>query len=302
MTRNLILLMSLVCLALNVVRGQTAVVPHAQESPRIGVLLLAHGGHVQTWNEEVRHVADQVDLTIPTEVAFGMATKSTMQESINRLIARGVTEIVAVPLFVSSHSSVIDGTAYLLSLRTRAPDDLKDFAAMDHGNGMNQASMNHDPSAAADAMRPVTSSVPIRMSSALDHDANVADILIDRAASISKDPAREVVILVAHGPVPEEDNKLWLNDAQALRIRRHRLPHTTRRRRRSRESCRNPAAPANRQGHCPSGKHASSRPFASLLWWDRRRSEKAFVRPGFQDAGTSPTARPAYRGLGHCAG
>jgi predicted phosphoribosyltransferase len=51
---------------------------------------------------------------MPTEVAFGMATKSTMQAAINRLEAREVTEIVAVPLFISSHSSLIDSIAYLL--------------------------------------------------------------------------------------------------------------------------------------------------------------------------------------------
>ncbi len=62
-----------------------------------------------------------------------MATKSTMQAAIDRLKARGVTEIVAVPLFVSSHSSVIDSTAYLLGLRKEKPEDLTMFASMDHG-------------------------------------------------------------------------------------------------------------------------------------------------------------------------
>ena len=54
---------------------------------RPGILLLAHGGALE-WNEEVRHVADQVDLEIPTEVAFGMATRSTTQAAIDRLVRR----------------------------------------------------------------------------------------------------------------------------------------------------------------------------------------------------------------------
>jgi sirohydrochlorin ferrochelatase len=58
--------------------------------------------------------------------------------------------------------------------------------------------------------------VPIRMASALDHHRIVADILNDRAASISHDPAHEVIILVAHGPVPDDDNKRWLDDMSAL--------------------------------------------------------------------------------------
>ncbi len=104
------------CLKLS--RAQSpAATPTDHAHARVGVLLLAHGGSAQEWNEEVRHVADQVDLTLPTEVAFGMATRSSMQAAVNRLVARKVTEIVAVPLFVSSHSSVIDSISYLLDLR-----------------------------------------------------------------------------------------------------------------------------------------------------------------------------------------
>ena len=206
----------LICLLIvGFARAQSSTPIRAQ---REGVLLLAHGGSAQEWNEEVRHVADQVDLTVPTEVAFGMATKSTMQAGINRLVARGVTEIVVVPLFVSSHSSVIDSTAYLLGLRAQEPEDLKMFAMMDHGGGMMMGgnSMQHDPAAAAESEKPISSPVPIRMASALDHHRIVAEILRDRAASISHHPAHEVVILIAHGPVPDDENKLWIHDMSIL--------------------------------------------------------------------------------------
>jgi sirohydrochlorin ferrochelatase len=189
----------------------------AENPSHTGILLMAHGGRLQTWNEEVRHVADHVDLEVPTEVAFGMATRSTLQAGVDRLAARGVTEIIAVPLFVSSHSSVIDSTAYLLGVSTTAPEDLKMFASMDHdsmnhGGGMDMSHMADNP----EAMKPVASKVPIRMASALDHHAIVAEILTDRAATISKKPADEVVILIAHGPVPDEENKLWLADMKLL--------------------------------------------------------------------------------------
>ena len=206
----------LICLlVVGFARAQSSTPIRAQ---REGVLLLAHGGSAQEWNEEVRHVADQVDLNVPTEVAFGMATKSTMQAGINRLVARGVTEVIAVPLFVSSHSSVIDSTTYLLGLRAQEPEDLKMFAMMDHAGGMMMggSAMQQDPAATAEAEKPISSPVPIRMASALDHHRIVADILRDRAASISHNPAHEVVILIAHGPVPEDENKLWLHDMGLL--------------------------------------------------------------------------------------
>ncbi len=214
-----ILVISLLCiLGAGMAASQTKAATDTKPPFRRGILLLAHGGSVRTWNEEVRHVADQVDLSIPTEIAFGMANKSTIQDGINRLKARGVTEIVAVPLFVSSHSSVIESTAYLLGLRPEAPADLKDFVSMGHG-GSEPMAMSHDEASMGDAMKPVASPVPVRMTSALDHDTLVADILADRAASISKDPAHETVVLVAHGPVPDEDNKLWLSDMNSLAAR-----------------------------------------------------------------------------------
>lgn len=209
---------ALLCLSVFPSFAQTAGSSALTAKPsRPGVLLFAHGGRVQSWNEEVRHIADRVDLTIPTEVAFGMATRSSLQAGIERLEARGVTEIVAVPLFVSSHSSVIDSTAYLLGLRPDAPKDLRIFAAMDHGGAMDMSHAGMDHMAAnPEASKPVHAKVPIRLAPALDHHAIVADILVDRAATISHDPAKEVVVIVAHGPVPDDENLLWLKEMRQL--------------------------------------------------------------------------------------
>jgi hypothetical protein len=70
-----------------------------------GILLLAHGGSAE-WNGRVTGLAARINATRPTEVAFGMATRATIQTAVEKLVARGVTEIVAVPLFVSSWSTV----------------------------------------------------------------------------------------------------------------------------------------------------------------------------------------------------
>src|SRR5262245_21431014 len=85
-----------------------------------GILLLAHGGSAE-WNAQVTTLAAQVDVTKPTEVAFGMAARATIQAAVDRLRERGVTEIVAVPLFVSSWSSVITSSEYLLGQRAIPP-------------------------------------------------------------------------------------------------------------------------------------------------------------------------------------
>ena len=107
-----------------------------------------------------------------------MATRANIQTAVNALTARGVTEIVAVPLFVSSHSSVVTSTQYLLGLRAEAPPDLAKFAKMSHGSAA--GATGHDHHAADPATYTAGEElVPIRMSSALDGHPIVAAILAD---------------------------------------------------------------------------------------------------------------------------
>ena len=150
----------------------------------------------------------------PTEVAFGMATKANIQGATDRLSARSVSRIVAVPLFISSYSSVITSTEWLLGLRAEMPPDYKMFAKMSHGHGEHAG--HHGPAKTEDPLTPLELKIPVTMTPAINRHAIAADILADRARAISKDPAKEVVILVAHGPNPEDDNLKWLADLGAL--------------------------------------------------------------------------------------
>jgi hypothetical protein len=193
----------------------SAAVASAQPADKSGVLLLAHGG-AKEWNERVTTMASAIATEQPVEVAFGMASRATIQSGIDKLVARGVTNIVAVPLFVSSHSSVITSTQYLLGLRETMPADLKIFAKMRHGAGGEHAEHMAGAASAEDNLKPVTSPVPIRMTDALNHHPLVGAILLERARSISTDSAQEAVILVAHGPVTDEDNNRWLADMKVL--------------------------------------------------------------------------------------
>jgi len=190
---------------------------YADES---GILLLAHGGDAQ-WNARVTELAAHVDRTKPTEVAFGMATRANIQAAVDRLSARGVTAIVAVPLFVSSWSSVVTATEYLLGQRADAPADLAAFAKMDHAqpagtSGSNAAPAPHQAHSAAEATSPVRSPVPVRMTRALNDHPIVAHILASRARSISRNPSEESVVIVAHGPTGVDENRRWLADMASL--------------------------------------------------------------------------------------
>jgi sirohydrochlorin ferrochelatase len=202
-------------IAFAVVLGVPAAV--AAQAPaaveKTGVLLLAHGGQAQ-WNQSVSDVAKRVDAQLPTEVAFGMATRANIKGAMDRLVARGVTSIVAVPLFISSHSSVMTSTEFLLGLRRDAPADLARFARMSHGG--HGAPANEHADHAEDPASPIASSVPVKMTPAFNRHPLVGAMLADRARSISTAPAGEAVILVAHGPVPDDDNARWLEDMRVL--------------------------------------------------------------------------------------
>ena len=176
-----------------------------------GILLLAHGGS-DDWNREVLTLADQVDSKRPVEVAFGMANKRTIRDAVDRLVEREVSSIVAVPLFVSSHSSVMRATEYLLGSRDEAPPELQAFARM--GARRDSGRADHDPG--YDRATPLEAGVPISVTTALDGHALVADILLSRITDVSRMPEDEVVVLVAHGPGSEEDNGLWLDSMKTL--------------------------------------------------------------------------------------
>ena len=172
-----------------------------------GVLLLAHGGR-DDWNREVLELASQVDSTLPVEVAFGMANKRTIQDAVDRLAERDVKEIIAVPLFISSHSSVMRATEYLLGSRADAPPQLEAFARM------SARRFAGDPDFEWTA--PLETTIPISVTTALDGHALVAEILLSRALDVSRQPEEEVLVVVAHGPTSEEDNDLWLENMENL--------------------------------------------------------------------------------------
>jgi hypothetical protein len=186
-----------------------------------GILLLAHGGSAE-WNGRVTELAAQVNATRPTAVAFGMANRATIQSAIDKLVARAVTEIVAVPLFVSSWSSIVTSTEYLLGLRKEAPAALAVYAKMNQtpATGSAAAATGHEAhagqSSAVGGTTPVKSPVPVRMTSALNDRPIVADILASRARTISRASANEALIIVAHGPNEEDDNRRWLTDMASL--------------------------------------------------------------------------------------
>ncbi|MCM2304669.1 MAG: hypothetical protein NDJ72_08195 [Elusimicrobia bacterium] len=185
-----------------------------------GILLLAHGGD-SSWNAEVARLRRRVDAKVPTESALGMADPAALQSAVLRLEKRGVTRIVAVPLFVQSRSEVLDQTRYALGLSDKPSEALRDglermakaHAAAAKARGAHGAHAAHGSPAHGHSMEFSTARVksrgPIALADALDDHALVGRILVERAKALSRDAAKETVVLVAHGPVDEAAVDAW---------------------------------------------------------------------------------------------
>lgn len=192
---------------------------------KIGILILAHGGSAE-WNQQIADAIAPIREKYPLEIAFGMALPRTIQEGIDKLEASGVNKIIAVPLFISSHSFIIRQTEYLLGKR----DVLADPAlVMDHSPDENESyghpqSSHHDShsmhgshnESEKSSLQPLAFKSEIVLAKALDDHPVVAEILYNRIKELSINPANETVIIVGHGPNPEEDNRKWVAAMESL--------------------------------------------------------------------------------------
>ncbi|MBI3563779.1 MAG: hypothetical protein HY079_01125 [Elusimicrobia bacterium] len=171
----------------------------------LGILLLAHGGD-PSWDAEVRALRDAVDAKAPTEVALGMADPKTLQAGLDALEKRGVTRVVAVPLFVHSRSEVLDQTRYVLDLADKPSEVLRRGAERMMAAHQGHAGMAHHHMF---SLERVKTRLPVMLTPALDDDALVSRILLERAKALSRDPKTETVVLVAHGPVDDAALPAW---------------------------------------------------------------------------------------------
>jgi hypothetical protein len=120
-----------------------------------------------------------------------MADAVTIQEAVRRLEARGIRRIGVVRLFISGESWY-DRTEQILGLRRGAPDsgDAGRDRAMEFWRIQTEASFALTTHGLADAEA-------------------MGTVLADRARSLSRDPQREDVLILAHGPGDDSENERW---------------------------------------------------------------------------------------------
>ncbi len=156
---------------------------------RVGVLVMAHGGS-PAWNAAVEAAMAPLAAELPTEIAFGMARRETLQEAVNRLDTANVDRIAVVRLFISG-SSFLHRTQFLLGMREDPPTQ--------PGGGRG--------SAEAELSRPIERRAEVAIELAgLSEAPEIGSILRQRVEALSRNPANESVLLLAHGMSTEESN------------------------------------------------------------------------------------------------
>jgi sirohydrochlorin cobaltochelatase len=199
--------------------------PPDDGNPEYGILLLTIGGG-PSWNEDIGALRSQVNAKVPAEVAFGfyvgVAQVREMQGAVRRLEARKVRKIVVVPLLINSASEAMDQAGYAFGITDKPPTREKppqgfggeNAKGRSMGEGMKFTSDFSNPDTAE---KTVHTKLPLVLTPAMDDHPMIADILLRRAQALSKEPARETVVLVACGPVDEGMNRVaWIETMRRL--------------------------------------------------------------------------------------
>ena len=178
------------------------------------MLVTAHGGSDE-WNQAVLDAVKPLRKDYRVEVAFGMADASTIQESVSRLEAAGVEEIGVVRLFISGESWY-ERTQKILGLTRGAPA---------HGD----TESDHESHGGGGHHLPPFWRIDTQASFALSREGlgeadEMDQVLEERVRSLSHEPAKEDVLILAHGPGDDQENERWIAEINQRTVRFRRDP------------------------------------------------------------------------------
>lgn len=161
--------------------------------PVVGTVLVAHGAGPD-WNNLIYGLAREVRTGGPVEVSFLMgsaAATTRFQDAVAKLESAGATEIVVVPVLVSSHSGHYDQIRYLVG----------------ELDSLSETMLNHLRMAGIERPR---SGTKIRLAKAVDDSPDIARIIADRARALAPSQEGRALFIIGHGPNSAEDYAAWM--------------------------------------------------------------------------------------------
>ncbi|MEI2281901.1 sirohydrochlorin chelatase [Paenibacillus polysaccharolyticus] len=151
-----------------------------------GVLIISHGSQEKTWVESVDDAISRLNLPDPLPVEAGfleLVDGRLIQDGINRLEAQGVTDLLVVPLFVSSGSTHVDEIEYAIGAKD-APERETD-------------------------LEPFEVKARVHFGYPVDNDPDIAVMVWDKVRLLSQQPEQETILLVGHGSIHDGFRQRW---------------------------------------------------------------------------------------------
>jgi len=159
-------------------------------SRRYGVLLLAHG-FLEQGDRVFSRRLQPIAAENPTALSLGMSMMSSdhIQLGVNNLEAAGASDVIVIPVVATRHNTLLRQWDYIFGLEQNP-----EYASVPR----------------------VGSRARLHFVEPLEDHPLVGDTLVDYSAEISRDPQREEVIIVSHGPQFEADNQAQLSMLRRL--------------------------------------------------------------------------------------
>ena len=167
--------------------------------PTTGVLLVAHGAGAG-WNDLIYAMAGDVETGGPVEVSFLMgpaAATTRFQDAVAKLQSRGATEIVVVPVLVSSYTGHFDQIRYLVG----------------ELDSLSETMLHHLHMAGIE--RP-SAGVKLRLARAIDDSPDAARIIAERARALAPAQEGRALFIIGHGPNSATDHAEWMHNLRRI--------------------------------------------------------------------------------------
>ncbi|MEO3946200.1 CbiX/SirB N-terminal domain-containing protein [Gorillibacterium sp. CAU 1737] len=160
-----------------------------------GVLIVSHGSRDSEWVRLVDTAVAGVPFPEGTPVSccfLEQVEGRLIQDGVRELEAQGVTDLLVLPLFVSSGSSHVEEIAQAFGVRF-VPDSLEEEEAEA------EISAAADSSYARERIPSLALRSRVHMGQPLEEDAILAQIIYAKIEEQQADPTKEALLLVAHG-------------------------------------------------------------------------------------------------------
>ncbi|MEW9668923.1 sirohydrochlorin chelatase [Ammoniphilus sp. 3BR4] len=149
-----------------------------------GVLVISHGSRDQGWIDKIEQAVSDARLAIPVETVFlELVPGKTIEDGIRRLESQGLTQILAVPLFLTMGSTHLAEIQYALGLIPASPIPT-DLCI-------------------------IQSKAEIIWCAPLESHPYVQAILSERVKNLSQDPLQEGLLLIGHGSEIQGFHERW---------------------------------------------------------------------------------------------